>query len=159
MVTTLYSFAGGNDASDPNNLTMDAVGNLYGTSSAGGGSSVCTNGNGAAIGCGTVFELSPLPRGGWSEQVIYAFIGTTDGQAPEGVSFDSTGNLYGFGFIGGTGICTFEGFQFGCGTAFELSPVQGAGWNFSVIYNFRNNADSNGLFRAATDRQAGRAVW
>jgi uncharacterized repeat protein (TIGR03803 family) len=36
-VTTLYSFAGGSDASAPNNLTIDAFGNIYGTSNAGGG--------------------------------------------------------------------------------------------------------------------------
>jgi uncharacterized repeat protein (TIGR03803 family) len=144
-VTTLYSFAGGNDASDPNNLTMDAAGNLYGTSNAGGGSSVCTNGS-AVIGCGTVFELSPASGGGWSEQVLYAFQGTTDGQAPKGVSFDRTGNLYGFGFIGGTGVCHFAGIPFGCGTAFKLSPVEGAAWSFSVIYDFKNDADSNGVF-------------
>ena len=145
-VTTLYSFAGGNDASDPNNLTVDAVGNLYGTSNAGGGSAVCTDGNGNTIGCGTVFELSPSPGGSWTEQVIYAFQGTTDGQAPKGVTFDPLGNLYGFGFIGGTGVCTFEGEPFGCGTAFKLSPVEGAAWNFSVIYNFKNNADSDGIY-------------
>ena len=144
-VTTLYSFTGGSDASDPTNLTMDAFGNLYGTSSAGGGASACTNGS-AVVGCGTVFELSPGAGGAWSEQVIYAFQGTTDGQSPKGVSFDSTGNLYGFGFIGGTGICHFEGIPFGCGTAFKLSPVEGAGWNFSVIYNFKNDADSDGVF-------------
>lgn len=144
-VTTLYSFAGGSDASAPNNLTMDAVGNLYGTSNAGGGSSVCTNGT-AAIGCGAVFELSPTPGGGWTEQVLYAFQGTTDGQQPKGVSFDSVGNLYGFGFIGGAGVCQFEGEPFGCGTAFELSPVEGAGWNFSLLYTFKNNADSDGPY-------------
>jgi uncharacterized repeat protein (TIGR03803 family) len=141
-VTTLYSFAGGSDASAPNNLTMDAVGNLYGTSNAGGGSSVCTS-NGAVIGCGTVFELSPVPGGGWTEQVIYTFQGPTDGQQPKGVSFDSTGNLYGFGFIGGTGVCHFEGQPFGCGTAFKLSPVEGAAWNFSLIYTFKNDRDSD----------------
>ena len=144
-VTTLYSFAGGSDAADPNNLTMDAVGNLYGTSNAGGGSSVCTNGT-AAIGCGTVFELSPVWGGGWSEQVIYAFQGVTDGQQPKGVSFDITGNLYGFGFIGGSGVCHFEGEPFGCGTAFKLSPAEGAPWSFSLLYSFKNDADSDGPF-------------
>ncbi len=144
-VTTLYSFTGGNDASAPTNLTRDSLGNLYGTSNAGGGSSLCTA-NGTVTGCGTVFELSPTPGGGWAERVIYAFQGTTDGQQPKGVSFDRAGNLFGFGFIGGTGVCTFEGQPFGCGTAFELSPVEGGGWNFSVIYTFKNNADSNGVF-------------
>ncbi len=144
-VTTLYSFAGGSDAATPNNLTVDASGNLFGTSSAGGGSAVCTT-NGVVTGCGTVFELSRAPGGGWSEQVIYAFQGTTDGQAPEGVSFDRSGNLFGFGFIGGTGVCHFQGIAFGCGTAFELSPVEGAPWNFAVIYSFKNDTDSDGVF-------------
>ena len=144
-VTTLYGFAGGNDASAPNNLTIDAFGNIYGTSNAGGGSSLCTS-NGAVIGCGTVFELSPVAGGTWREQVIYAFQGATDGQQPKGVSFDSAGNLYGFGFIGGAGVCHFEGQPFGCGTAFKLSPVEGAGWNFSLLYTFKNDADSDGPF-------------
>ncbi|HTZ70761.1 MAG TPA: choice-of-anchor tandem repeat GloVer-containing protein [Acetobacteraceae bacterium] len=144
-VTTLYSFAGGSDASAPNNLTMDAVGNLYGTSNAGGGSGVCTN-NSVVIGCGTVFELSPVAGGGWSELVLYAFQGPTDGQQPMGVSFDSAGNLYGFGFIGGPGACSFAGIPFGCGTAFKLSPVEGAGWSFSLLYAFKNDADSDGPF-------------
>jgi uncharacterized repeat protein (TIGR03803 family) len=144
-LTTLYSFTGGSDAATPNNLTADMAGNLYGTSSAGGGSSVCTN-NGAVIGCGTVFELSPAPGGGWRERVLYPFQGTTDGQAPEGVSLDLAGNLYGFGFIGGTGVCHFENIPFGCGTAFKLSRVQGGGWNFAVIYDFKNDADSDGAF-------------
>ena len=144
-VTALYSFAGGSDAATPNNLTMDAAGNLFGTSSAGGGSAVCTT-NGVVTGCGTVFELSPTLGGGWSEQVIYAFQGTTDGQAPEGVTFDRIGNLYGYGFIGGTGICHFQTISFGCGTAFKLTPVEGAPWSFSLIYSFKNDADSDGVF-------------
>jgi len=144
-VTTLYSFAGGNDASGPTNLTMDAVGNLYGTSNAGGGSNVCTT-NGTETGCGTVFELSQAAGGAWTEQVLYAFQGTTDGQLPKGVSFDSSGNLYGFALIGGSGVCHFEGEPFGCGTAFELSPVEGLAWNFTVIYAFKNDADSDGPY-------------
>jgi uncharacterized repeat protein (TIGR03803 family) len=144
-LTTLYSFAGGNDAATPNNLTIDAVGNLFGTSSAGGGSAVCTT-NGVVTGCGTVFELSVTAGGGWSEQVIYAFQGTADGQAPEGVSFDRSGTLYGFGFIGGTGVCHFQSIAFGCGTAFTLTPVEGAPWRFAVIYSFKNDTDSDGVF-------------
>jgi uncharacterized repeat protein (TIGR03803 family) len=142
-VTTLYSFAGGSDASSPTNLTIDAVGNLYGTSTAGGGSSACTS-NGTVVGCGTVFELSAAPGGGWTEQVLHAFQGSPDGQLPRGVSFDGAGNLYGFGTIGGTSVCHFEKIPFGCGTVYRLSPVEGAAWSFSLIYTFKNDADSDG---------------
>jgi uncharacterized repeat protein (TIGR03803 family) len=144
-VTTVYSFAGGSDAAAPTNLTMDEAGNLYGTSYAGGGStaSVCAS-NGTAIGCGTVFELSPQPGGGWTERVIYAFQGTTDGLQPKGVAFDRFGNLFGFSFTGGTGDCHFEGVSYGCGTAFELSPVFGGTWAYSLVYSFKNDKDSEG---------------
>lgn len=140
-VTTLYSFAGGADAATPNNLTVDAFGNLFGTSSAGGGSAACP---GTIPGCGTVFEVSPA-GGHWNEQVLHAFQGT-DGQAPEGVSFDRFGRLFGFGFIGGPGICHFQTITFGCGTAFELTPVEGAPWQFNVIYNFKNDTDGDAAF-------------
>ena len=43
-VTVLYSFAGGADGAVPTSeLLADAGGNLYGTTSQGGGSSVCRN--------------------------------------------------------------------------------------------------------------------
>jgi uncharacterized repeat protein (TIGR03803 family) len=56
-VTVLYSFGGGADGNGPESgLTMDAQGNLYGTTVAGGDQS-CTQGSGQ--GCGVVFELTP----------------------------------------------------------------------------------------------------
>jgi len=47
--TVLYSFSGGTDSASENaNLRLDAAGNLYGTSAAGGN-----------FGQGTVFKLTP----------------------------------------------------------------------------------------------------
>ena len=79
--TTLYSFTGGADGSAPlNGLIMDPAGNLYGTTSNGGG------------GNGVVFELSPS-GGGWTYQVIYS---GADGYAS--LAMDAAGNIYGATF-------------------------------------------------------------
>ncbi len=55
--TVIYNFTGGTDGAFPiAGLTMDSVGNLYGTASQ-GGDLKCPQGNGQ--GCGTVFEITP----------------------------------------------------------------------------------------------------
>ena len=93
----LHQFAGGKDGANPfAGLTFDAVGNLYGTATAGG-----------THGYGVVFELSPK-SGGWSERILHAFQG--EGQSPyPGVILDSAGNLYGSTWAGnGNGGIVFE---------------------------------------------------
>ena len=66
----LYAFQGNHDGAIPYNgdLIFDAAGNLYGTTSEGGGPGP----NCEAFGCGTVFELSPS-SGRWTETVLAAF--------------------------------------------------------------------------------------
>ncbi len=124
--TVLYSFAGGTgDGSDPQaGLVMDAAGNLYGTTSAGG-----------ASGNGTVFELvaPPSKTGVWTEKVLYSFGAGPDGAAPVSrVVFDAAGNLYGTTSAGGTGKY---------GTVFQLRAD--ANWQETVLHNFEN-ADDGG---------------
>ncbi|HSZ63443.1 MAG TPA: choice-of-anchor tandem repeat GloVer-containing protein [Terriglobales bacterium] len=76
--TVLYSFMSTPDGAFPfAGLTLDATGNLYGTTFGGG------------TGAGTVYELSPNGRGGWNEQVIY------DRGGYPGLTMDGSGNLYG----------------------------------------------------------------
>ena len=72
-------------------LIADAAGNLYGT----------TDGS-AAYTHGTIFKLSPLAGGGWSEVVLHNFGGpSSEGWYPNGpLVFDSKGNLYGSSFGG-----------------------------------------------------------
>lgn len=75
--SVIYRFAGGNDGANPTHaLTMDSSGNLYGTTSAGGG--LGCDGSG----CGTVFELIPQTGGGWKETILNSF-NNTDGANPE----------------------------------------------------------------------------
>lgn len=120
--TTLYTFTGGADGAQPwAGLTLDAVGNLYGTAEMGGVNNL-----------GVVFELSPGTSGSWTETVLYSFSGI-DGQYPRsGVLFDPAGNLYGSTYFG---IDTFDCPSLGCGAVYELSPTAG-GWTQTVLHAF-----------------------
>lgn len=127
--SVLYSFA--NDGTDGNyplgGLTMDKLGNLYGTTRAGGIQN-CPPNLGQS-GCGIVFELTPA-GGVWTEKILYSFTGGTDGGAPGSVLiFDKQGNLYGETSVGG---------DYGYGTVFKLTPG-GGGWTETVLHSF--NAD------------------
>lgn len=125
--SVLYNFTGGSDGSGPTgNLIFDAVGNLYGTTDAGG----VNDGNG---GKGVVFELVSAGAGAWTEAVLYAFQGgPSDGQVPDGgVVSDTAGNLYGVTDFGGA---------HNLGTVYELSPAVG-GWTEKTIYNFAGGTD------------------
>jgi uncharacterized repeat protein (TIGR03803 family) len=121
--TTLYSFSGRPDGSNPGaGLILDAASNLYGTTLGGG-----------AYGYGTVFELTPTGGGNWSETVLHSFGNGTDGYGPwAGLIFDAAGNLYGTTTGGGA---NYEG------TVFELTPTAGGGWTEQVLYNFNNGND------------------
>ncbi|MGA8813751.1 MAG: choice-of-anchor tandem repeat GloVer-containing protein [Candidatus Sulfotelmatobacter sp.] len=103
--TVLHSFTGGVDGATPSaGLTMDAAGNLYGTTLDGGS------------GYGTVFKLT-RKNSGWFLTRPYSFQGGSDGASPAAsVIFGPDGNLYGTTLYGGGGTCG----QGSCGTAFEL---------------------------------------
>jgi uncharacterized repeat protein (TIGR03803 family) len=87
----IYSFQGGTDGNSPiSNLVFDAAGNLYGTTSEGG------------LGRGTIFELSPIGGGQWTETVVHPFQGPPDGAfAYNGMVVDRFGNFYGATVHGG----------------------------------------------------------
>jgi len=102
----LYSFYGGDGPSAL--LTLDAAGNLYGT----------TVGTGS-YGWGVVFELSPSGSG-WTYTVLHEFTGGADGGEPRSqILIDSSGNLFGTAYIGGdSSLCN----GYGCGVVWEITP-------------------------------------
>jgi uncharacterized repeat protein (TIGR03803 family) len=87
----LYSFQDGTDGNSPiSNLVFDTAGNLYGTTSEGG------------LGSGTIFKLSPVGGGQWTETVVHLFQGPPDGAfAYNGMVVDRFGNFYGATVHGG----------------------------------------------------------
>ena len=118
-LTTLYSFTGDADGGNPyfGDLVLDAKGNLYGTTFAGGS------------GHGVVFKVTPSG----AETVLHAF-DSTDGCSPyAGLIRDAKGNLYGT-----TGACG----AYGNGTVFEVTKAGVA----TALYSFTGGADGGQPF-------------
>ncbi|GJG94183.1 hypothetical protein CBA19C6_06860 [Cupriavidus pauculus] len=91
--TTLYSFSSATGATPLAGLTLDAQGNLFGTTSAGGASSN-----------GVVFELKANGDGTYTSLLLYTFTGAADGSTPNGgLVVDSRGNMFGTTMYGGSG--------------------------------------------------------
>jgi uncharacterized repeat protein (TIGR03803 family) len=97
-----YIFIGGADGSCPTEIVFDAAGNLYGITAGGG-----------AYSYGTVFELTPVAGGGWTETILHSFAGGTDGSAPGSLVLASSGDLYG---------TTVSGGAYNGGTVFKIVP-------------------------------------
>lgn len=121
----LYRFQGGTDGFGlTGGLVLDTSGNLYGMT-----------GQGGQFGFGTVYELAPDGKGGWTKTTLHDFA-FSDGDLPvSSLVLDQSGNLYGMTPFGGTG-CSFTA---ACGVIFKLTKT-GAGWQETVIHYF--NGDS-----------------
>jgi uncharacterized repeat protein (TIGR03803 family) len=124
----LHSFnPAAGDGTGPGNLIIDASGNLYGVTSAGG-----------AHNYGTVFELIPQAGGAWHERLLHSFNNNgTDGYVPvAGLVLDAAGDLYGVTADGGTSIgCGSPN----CGTVFELIPHSGGAWAEKILTDFADD--------------------
>ena len=86
-------------------VALDAAGNIYGTTIAGGKYTY-----------GTVFELLPVGKSGHKEMTLWDFNGTT-GYDPVGSLILCSGNLYGTAAKGGSGAGSG-----GDGVVFEMTP-------------------------------------
>ncbi|MBV8067255.1 MAG: hypothetical protein JO113_04700 [Candidatus Eremiobacteraeota bacterium] len=119
----LHIFMGCRDGQQPESGLTEFNGNLYGTTVAGGNS--CSGGN------GTVFEFSHV-GGRWKYAIIYRFRSYSDGMSPQaGLTYDSSGNLYGTTAYGGNSNCGS-----GCGMVFELSRSRTGRWSEKVLHQF-----------------------
>jgi uncharacterized repeat protein (TIGR03803 family) len=116
-------------------LTLDAAGNVYGTTIAAGQVTFGCSGR-FPPGCGLVFKLTPHSGGGWTESVTHYFKGP-DGAGPaSSLTFDSHGNLY--------GTTSYDG-AFGFGTVFKLTPNSHGRWTESILYNFRSGSSQGAI--------------
>ena len=108
--SVLYSFTGQDGCPDNGYvgagpwaaLTMDAAGNLYGTTRCDGANRM-----------GNIFKLTPS-SGGWTYTALHDFSGGDDGAFPlSNVIMDASGNLYGTASAGGSQ---------GHGVVWEITP-------------------------------------
>jgi uncharacterized repeat protein (TIGR03803 family) len=126
--TVLHYFTNGtgdkNGCNPYAGMTLDAAGNLYGTTISGGDYDE-----------GTVFELSPVAHGNWTEKVLHSFSGKgNDGSVPyAGLIFDAAGNLY--------GTTSAAGGVYRAGTVFELLPRANGKWTEKVLHVFGRGKD------------------
>jgi uncharacterized repeat protein (TIGR03803 family) len=119
--TILHSFTGDDGYSPtPSPLVFDQAGRLYGAAA------------------NNIFQLTPPKNGhgAWTETVVYTFTNRNDGGHPNGVIFDSAGNLFGTTQNGG------QYGQQGAGTIFELTP-KGNTWTETTLYSFQLIKDGN----------------
>jgi len=137
--SVLYRFAGSTDGGTPvGTLALDASGNMYGATYAGGDT-----------GGGVAFELA-RSGGTWTQSVIYSFDTPSDGLQPAStLTFDASGNLFGVAASGGA---------HNFGTIYKLAPGGLFGWSISDIFDFDETLydagdllrDSAGNFFGAT---------
>lgn len=132
----IHSFSNGKDGGRPESApTLDSAGDIFVTTTQGGGATACGEG-----GCGTIVEFIPNGSGGYTGKLLHAFQGGREGQTPEaGLVLDASGNLYGAALEGGyeQGSCKTVT---GCGLIYQLSPVTG-GYKATIIYTFLGRAD------------------
>lgn len=119
----IHSFTGADGSGPGGRPTVDASGNVFGTTPTGG-----------AFGLGVIYEASPNGAG-WTFRVIHAFTGGNDGAtgAKGALTLDARGALYGVATAGG---------QFGDGVAYRLTQTPAGRWRLKALYQFKGDPDA-----------------
>jgi uncharacterized repeat protein (TIGR03803 family) len=119
--SVIHSFNPPSDGEGPiAGVTIDATGNLYGTTQDAG-----------EFNWGTVYQLSPTGSS-WNFTVLHAFGGSGDGGLIfAGVALDTQGSLYG---------AASEGGAHSLGRIFKLSSSGGT-WTETVLHDFAQLSD------------------
>jgi uncharacterized repeat protein (TIGR03803 family) len=118
--TVLHRFTGGRDAFNGGVGLAVLDGNIYGSTTDGGGASGCGS---TVTGCGTVFRVTPSG----SYNVIHRFTSFADGQYPAAL-YAFNGVLFGL---------TESGGAHQCGSFFSMT----ADGNKKTLYSFKGNTD------------------
>lgn len=126
--SVIYRFIGNNDGAKPiGGLTIDAAGNLYGSTSSGGSG-----------GGGTIFELSRSGNG-WTFHILCSLTGIAASGPRSALTMDMMGDLYGTTYTGGA----HDG-----GSVFKVSR-NGSGWTCTDVHDFDASVISNGVLPIA----------
>jgi uncharacterized repeat protein (TIGR03803 family) len=126
--TVMHRFTDKSDGADPGAVTVDANGNVYGTTGTGGNTSCYP-----PLGCGTIFKIDA--SGKFSVLFTFTSQQICCGPGYSGLILDSAGNLYGTSAINGA---SNNGFLF------ELDKKG----NFSDLFDFPpagENGDGSGV--------------
>lgn len=130
-IATLYNFVpyGSGGYVPVSDLVRDQAGAFYGTVYS-GGDAVCN--------CGGVYKLVPptVSGGAWTETMIYAFKGGSDGRLPVAatLALTSRGTLYGVTVRGGT---------WDSGVLYQLTTTNGITYTEKALYSFGDLADAS----------------
>jgi uncharacterized repeat protein (TIGR03803 family) len=121
----LHNFTGAVDGANPfyGSLAFDRAGNLYGETYSGGANDY-----------GVIYQLSLASNGEWTEKIVHAFSGGSDGDSTAGnLVVDNHGNVFAESFF----------------SVQELTPTNGV-WTTTNIHNFTGGSDGSsaegGLF-------------
>ena len=89
----LFSFGGPYGQNPQSGVTLDPLGDLFGTTPSGSGST--------ATGEGTAFELTKSLTGNYTPRTLITFTGANGADPVAGFTLDSQGNLFGTTYAGG----------------------------------------------------------
>jgi len=129
--SVIHVFSQASDGGNPSaGAIMDAAGNLYGATQYYG-----------PFANGVLWQLKPSSGDKWKENILHRIRGGRDGYWCFGLSFDSSGRLFGTTYGGGTN---------NDGLVFHLAPDANGKWSDIILYDFAGDDDGNSPSDAVT---------